>query len=288
MAEQVFISHAGPDLPRAKEVALTLEQAEIGVVLDRRVNRPGDDFMHFMEKALTECDYCLLLWSKAAAEREWVQLEWEAALHRAIKEARRFLIAARLEDHPLPTLLAPRLFVEFFPSLHPGIDQFIAMCLEDRAAAKSSGRPVGQATIVVNEDQGGETIYITSELFQRTMPLKVSMDAPSGVFVDRLVSDLKLPRQHDYQGVIGVQYEYKLVYQNHPLARQLSFKSQGIRTNSIVWLEVKMKPFASRPPVEGAITTATFRGGSDQDDAEAHQEARRTLMTALTRAGLGF
>jgi hypothetical protein len=269
-------------------VALTLEQAGIGVMLDRQVNRPGDNFLHFMEKALTECDYCLLLWSKAAAEREWVQLEWEVALYRTIKEARRFLIAARLEIHPLPTLLAPRLFVEFFPTLHPGIDVFIAMCLEDRAAAASSGRPVGQATVEVNEDQGGETIYVTSELFQLTMPLKVSMDAPSGVYVDRLVSDLMLPRQHDHQGIIGVRYEYKLVYQNHPLARELSLKSQGIRANSILWIEVDMKPFASRPPVGGALTTVTFRGESDEDEAEAHREARRALMTALSRAGLGF
>jgi hypothetical protein len=120
------------------------------------------------------------------------------------------------------------------------------------------------------------------------MPLKVSIDAPAGVFVNRLVSDLMLPRQHDYQGIIGVRYEYKLSYQNHPLARDLSLKSQGIRTNSVLWLEVEMKPFASRPPVEGAMTTATFRGQSDEEKAEAHQEARRTLMTAVTQAGLGF
>lgn len=285
---QVFISHAGPDSLRSNEVALTLEQAGIGVMLDRSVNRPGDNFLHFMEKALTECDYCLLLWSKAAAEREWVQLEWEAALHRTIKEARRFLIAARLENHPLPTLLAPRLFVEFFPSLQPGIDEFIAMCLEDRVAAAGSGRPVGQAALEVDEDQGGETIYVTSDLFQFTMPLRVSMHAPTGVFVDRLVSDLRLPRQHDHQGIIGFRYEYKLVYENHPLARELSLKSQGIRANSILWVEVEMKPFASRPPVEGALKTITFRGELNEDEAEAHREARGALMNAISRAGLGF
>ena len=288
MAQQVFISHAGSDSARAKEVALTLEQAGIGVMFDRDVNRPGDNFLHFMETALTECDYCLLLWSKAAAEREWVRLEWEAALYRTIKEARRFLITGRLENHPLPTLLMPRLFVEFFPSLQPGIDEFIAMCSKDRAAAASSGKPVRQTTVEVDEDQSGETIYVTSELFQLTMPLKVSMDAPAGVFVDRLVSDLGLPRQQDYQGVIGVRYEYKLVCQNQLLARDLSLKSQGIRTDSVLVLQVETKPFAARAPVEGAMTTAIFRGESDEDEAEALREARRALKAAVSRAGLGF
>ncbi|HEX4951553.1 MAG TPA: toll/interleukin-1 receptor domain-containing protein [Blastocatellia bacterium] len=287
MASQVFISHAGADSTQASAIALTLEKTGIHTQLDKQMLQLGDRFLQFMEKALVECDYCLLLWSKAASEREWVQLEWEAALYRTVKEARRFLIVARLENHPLPALLAPRLFVEFFPRLNPGIDKFISLCQEDQAAAINSGRPVGQATAVVNEDREGETIYITSELFQLTIPLRVKLEAPVGVFVDQLISDLMLPRQHDYQGLVGIRYEYKLVHESRRLVREKSFNSQGIGVNSILYLEVDVTPFAARPPVQGTLVSATFRGEPKAEEV-AMKEARRALLRAVSKAGLGY
>jgi hypothetical protein len=287
MAEQVFISHAGPDSPRAEAVMLTLREAGFGVMLDREVNRPGDDFLAFMEKALTECDYCLLLWSEAAARREWVRVEWEAALYRTIQESRRFLVIGRLEDHPLPALLAPRLFVEMFPDLKPGTAAVIEMLREDRAAAEGSGRPVGQATFEVTEDAGGDIVYVTSELFRLTMPLKVSLSVPAGVYISRLVSDLQLPQQQDIRGLIGVRYDYALAHENRRLARERSLAEQGVRPNSILWLEVEMTPFAQRAPVAGALTTTKYRGRPKKEKAELPAEARGALLAAVSRAGLG-
>jgi TIR domain len=287
MSEQVFISHAGPDAPRAEAVTHALRGAGFGVMLDRDANRPGDDFLAFMEKALAECDYCLLLWSSAAARREWVRVEWEAALYRTVKEARRFLVIGRLEDHPLPALLAPRLFVELFPDLRPGTDELIGMLREDRAAAESSGRPVGQAAVEVKEDAGGETVYVTSELFRLTMPLKVSLAVPAGVYVSRLVADLQLPQQQDYQGLIGVRYDYALVHENQRLARERGLAEQGVRPNSVLWLEVEMTPFAQRAPVEGTLVPTKYRGRPKREKAELPADARGPLLAALSRAGLG-
>ena len=288
MVEQVFISHAGPDTPRAEAVMLALREAGFGVTLDREVNGPGDDFLAFMEKSLTECDYCLLLWSSAAARREWVRVEWEAALYRTIKEARRFLVIGRLEDHPLPALLAPRLFAEMFPDLKPGIAEVIEMLREDRSAAEGSGRPVGRPTLEVTEDAGGDTVYVTSELFSLTMPLKVSLSVPAGVYLGRLVSDLQLPRQQDIQGLIGVRYDYALVHENLRLARERSLAEQGVRPNSILWLEVEMTPFSQRAPVAGTHTTTKYRGRPKREKAEPPaDESRVALLAALSRAGLG-
>lgn len=266
---------------------LTLREAGFGVMLDRDVNRPGDDFLAFMEKALSECDYCLLLWSEAAARREWVRVEWEAALYRTIREARRFLLIGRLEDHPLPTLLAPRLFVEMFPDLKPGTAEVIGMLREDRAAAAGSGRPVGRATLDVTEEAGGDTVYVTSELFSLTMPLKVSLSVPVGVYLSRLVTDLQLPQQQDIKGLIGVRYDYALVHENLRLARERSLAEQGVRPNSILWLEVEMTPFAQRAPVEGAPAPIRYRGRPKKEKAELPADARGALLAALSRAGLG-
>jgi hypothetical protein len=297
MAEQVFISHAGPDSPRAEAVMRTLREAGFGVMLDREVNRPGDDFLAFMEKSLNECDYCLLLWSEAAARREWVRVEWEAALYRTIKEARRFLVIGRLEDHPLPALLAPRLFVEMFPDLKPGVAEVIEMLREDQSAAAGSGRPVGQPALAVTEDAGGDTVYVTSELFSLTMPLKVSLSAPAGVYLSRVVSDLQLPQQQDIKGLIGVRYDYALAHESQRLARERSLAEQGVRPNSILWLEVEMTPFAQRAPVEGLFTKTKYRGWRNKEKAEPPPKAelpkaelppaaRGALLAALSRAGL--
>jgi len=286
MPQQVFISHAGTDSDPAGNVARALERAGIHPVLDRDVNRPGSDFMDFMERALGECDYCLLLWSQAAAARPWVQLEWEAALYRAIAEARRFLVAARLEEHPLPKLLAPRLSIELFPALSPGLDQFIGMCAGDRAASEATGRPVAQPTTRVAQDEQGDTIYVTSELFQLTQPLKIAMSAPAGVLLDRLIQQLNLPRQQDVRGVIGIRYDYRLVFDGRRLARNEGLVSQDVRPLAVLQFEVEPTMFSVGAPVDG-IAKTTFRDGPDER-VEALEEAKRLLKSAVQRAGLGY
>jgi len=286
MPQQVFISHAGADAIPANEVARRLEGVSIHPVLDRDTNRPGSDFIDFMERALADCDYCLLLWSQAAASRPCVQLEWEAALHRTIRDARRFLVAARLEDHPLPQLLAPRLSFDLFPGFSPGIDGFIGMCTADRAASEASGRPVLQPTTAVARDEQGDTIYITSEEFQLTQPVQIVLSTPAGVLLDRLIQQLDLPRQQDVRGVLGVKYEWRLVSKDRRVVRNESLASQDVRPLAILQLEVEPALFARSTPVAG-ITNPAFRDGLDERNA-ALDEARRLLKIAVQRAGLGY
>jgi hypothetical protein len=87
-----------------------------------------------MEKALSRSDYCLLLWSRTAAQRSWVKIEWEAALYRTVEESRHFLVIGRLEPWPLPVLLRPRLLIELFPELRPGVDELIDIWRKDSVA----------------------------------------------------------------------------------------------------------------------------------------------------------
>ena len=280
---QVFISHAGSDTSQATAVARALEGAGLRVSLDRETLEPGDTFIAFMEEALTESDYCLLLWSRAAAEREWVQLEWQAALYRTVKEARRFLVVGRLEEHPLPALLGPRLSVKLFPGVSPGIDSVIAMCQQDGEAATATARPVGQpARAKLTEDAGGDTIYVTSQLFQLTVPLRVLLDAPVGVCIDRLVTDLQLPQQLDHQGIVGFRCRYHLLRGDARLARDAPFRTQQIGPGAIVTLAMEMTPFAADAPMEGGLSSALFRSSDEQ----AYAGAQRAVLAAVARAGL--
>ena len=280
MPDRVFISHAGPDSPIALRVAHELEANGLSIEIDREQLRQGDRFLQFMERALSACDYCLLLWSKAAAIGTWVAVEWEAALYRAIQESRRFLLIGRLDEEPLPALLGPRLRVDLFPALYPGLTELLGLWREDVAATEASGRPVANGSKAISEDEQGMTVYLTSELFGITQPLKLDPNVPSGIHLDRVVTDLALPRRLDHQGVMGVDYEYRLVSDDTRLSRAKSLAAQGVAAGAVLWLEVEMRPFAAGDAVAGELAGATFRGGDERS-------ARRALLDAVVVAGFG-
>lgn len=287
MPSKIFISHAGSDSPQAMKIAEVLSSVGISVMIDREEIMPGSSIIGFMESALAECDYCLLLWSEAASKRPWVQAEWEAAFYRTIQRSQTFLIIGRLDRYPLPLLLAPRRAVDLFPTLHPGIDELIQIWRDDYTVTNISGRPVGPAGIPIQEDRTGETIYITSDLFALTMPLRLDLSIPSGIHLDRLVSGLKLPRQFDYEGRLGVRLEYRFAYAGEPVVRSKSLSEQGLRTGEILWLEVEMKPFASISPLKGNLEPATFRGDEETQWTQAKKAARTKLLSSISNAGLG-
>jgi hypothetical protein len=161
------------------------------------------------------------------------------------------------------------------------------MCTEDRVASEAAGRPVGQPGAAVAQDEHGDPIYVTSELFQLTVPLKVVLSAPAGVLLDRVVQQLNLPRQHDIKGAIGVRYEYRLASSGRSLARNESLASQDVRPQAILWLEIEMTPFATRSLVHGAAKPVIVRGEFDER-GQALDDARQFLKRAIGRAGLGY
>jgi hypothetical protein len=282
VTKRVFVSHAGVDSPVALIVAEDLTNRGLGVIIDRKELRGGDSFLTFMEKALSACDYCLLLWSKAASQGKYVQVECEAALYKTIEESRRFLLIARLEDHPLPALLGPRLRVELFPEREPGVTELVALVNEDTATEQATMRPVRLAKRAASEDEQGQCLYVTSELFGRTLPVRWDMSVPVGVHLDRLILDMGLPTQQDIQGVVGVRYNYSLAVDARMLSPTQPLVAQGVSVKSVLWLKVTVQPFAAAAPEQGALSPATFRG-----DRETNGVANRLLLQAIDEAGLG-
>ncbi len=259
-------------------------------MLDREQISLGDNFLEFMEAALSKCDYCLLLWSKAASQRPWVQLEWEAALYRTIQESRKFLVVGRLEDYPVPALLAPRLKIDLFPDSLLGIRNLIQLWKEDTFAARATHRPVGLPAMPLTDDSSGSTVYITSNLFSLTIPVQLYFHIPTGMHLDRLIADLHLPTVFDYQGKLGVHLEYRLVHNKMNMERDKSLADQGAKPGDVLWLEVTMKPFSSVMPIRGKLETVSFRGDEPDDEnwSVARQAAHIQLLTAISRAGLGL
>jgi len=293
MSKSVFISHASADSAKAAVVSQLLMQAEIVVRFDRQELLLGDSFLTFMERALASADYCLLLWSQSAAGTPWVQMEWEAALSRSVREKRSFLLVGRLEEVPPPVLLAPRLRVDLFPELQPGIGRILETWRADRSAENETQRPVAGVAVPNHPEPGSATIYVTSEYFGITVPLDADLDTPAGVYLDRILNDFKLPRTLDYEGRGGVRYGYRLMNTNRPLDRSIPLAGQDVKNKSILWLETTITPYAQSVPLQGTLRPTVFRGRrSPEEDSRATLEAlgalgRKQYMATITRNGLG-
>jgi TIR domain len=277
MTPTVFISHAGGDTPRASEVADSMRGAGIAVRFDRAEATLGDSFLSFMENSLHTSDYCLLLWSRRAASTPWVQMEWESALYRSVAEKRAFLVAARIEDTPLPQLLAPRLYCDLFPELRPGIDRIIDTWRADRLAEQATKRPVAQARVPAAPPAGASTLYITSDLFAITEPWQTDLDRPAGSLLDDIVERYHLPLQIDYEGRFGVHVGYRLMHREHSLDPSSKLAEQGVADREVVWVETRLEPFAVVAPHGGDTGSQVYR---------SHRSVA-PLLDAVVRAGLG-
>jgi hypothetical protein len=284
MSGRVFISHASSEAAQARAVADHLRNSGLSPLVDRERIGAGDSFLTFMEDALSTSDYFLLLWSEAAATRKWVRLEWEAALVRSVVDGRSFLIVGRLDAHPLPRLLAPRLFVDLHPTLRPGIDDVVGMWRRDLEAEGQSGKPVASSRALA-QGADGVPIYVTSELFGVAVPMSSNLAAPAGMLLNAIIDTCALPRSLDHQGQVGVRFEYRLLRDSVPLDFERPLQDQGVQAHSVLWLECRMQPFAATAPLAGTLAPATFRG--DRSAGRAMKIAQRRLTAAIRAADLG-
>jgi hypothetical protein len=283
MRRRIFISHAGANAAKARTIADYLSSAGLAPLLDREKLGAGDSFLSFMEEGLSTSDYFLLLWSLEAAGRKWVQIEWEAALHRAVSEVRAFLVVGRLDKQPLPSLLAPRLFVDLHPELLPGIEDLVRLWREDMSAEEKSGKPVASNPLLPH-DVKGVPVYVTSDLFGVTVPVSIDLSAPAGVVMLDVRERLSLPTSMDHQGQIGIRFDYRLVLDKTPLDPSRPLAEQGVKPKSVLWLECTMRPFANRPPQSGRLEAVTFRG--ETPESRAMKSANRRLLAAMQAANL--
>ena len=268
----IFISHASANAERALQVAGLLESAGLSVRMDRQSIGPGDSFIQFMESALSHADVCLLLWSSAAAESVYVTEEWQAALNKTLVEQRAFLMIARLEPEPVPTLVSHRLYVDLFPELEPGLSRLIDTLRMDAAVAATYSKPVARAAVELDDTAAGVEVYVMSELFDTVAPFQVDTTKPVAAITDGLVDALDLPRQLSHRDRIRLTFSYGLRVNGVDLDRRERVNVLGVQAGDVLELMTTTMLQAAVSPEEGQLHGAKFKdpeaAGLSKDDVD--------------------
>lgn len=277
--KRIFVSHAVADRSITLEVAGLLEAAGHQVTVDTVKLRPGDNFVAFMNDALEASEYCLLLWSQAAARSEWVREELCAAYVRSVQERRAFLILARLDTYEIPSLLKPRIFIDMSANLLGGVDRVLDTITRDTAVREKTQREVGSPAVELPSDPDGAEIYVISELFNVAIPVRLSTATPVAFHLQRLLDALRLPREASVHGVV-IRYRYSIYFRGSPLDGPVSLAGAGVVAGDALELRTEMSFVPAVSPIEGALFPISFRGEYPS------QKGRTVLAEAVRNLGL--
>ncbi|MGH3971739.1 MAG: toll/interleukin-1 receptor domain-containing protein [Pseudonocardiaceae bacterium] len=162
---RVFLSFAGNDRITAERLRRDLREREI----EAFVFPPAGNIVLDINRALTQSDYFVLLWSRACRDRPWVDAEWSAAFARELQERRSFLFIVRLDTTPLPSLLAPR---QYLDAVGGDWDELVNELAASWHRDMSVGEPVLPAPQPPGADNGG--IQRTIVLYVRNRALSVA------------------------------------------------------------------------------------------------------------------
>jgi hypothetical protein len=162
--------------------------------------------------ALTRSDYYLLLWSRHAVDRPWVDSEWSAAFMQELSRRRSFLFVVKLDRTPMPTLLASRKYLDLGDDEDAVIRELVAVWNRDRGVGTRVLPAPGPG--IASAADGDRPI----ELYLRNRALGVSFTVavPKVVTAKRLWdlvrNGLELPdREAMFGGRVGMRFGYELL-----------------------------------------------------------------------------
>ena len=108
---RVFLSYSTHDAEQVSPVAEALRKKGITPWIDQSEIGTGDSIFQEIERGLDESRYFVLFLSQAYLQSEWTRDELSAAYYQARLSNERKILVVRLDDIPLPNLLAHRRYV---------------------------------------------------------------------------------------------------------------------------------------------------------------------------------
>jgi hypothetical protein len=124
-----FISHNRADKALAEEIGMRLVAEGCGVWFDKWEIAPGDSIFGRINDGLGKTTHLLVLWSKDAAVSRWVGSELAAAISRMLGDGSMRVVPVRLDDTPLPPLLADIAYIDYRKPSEAGLREVVGAVL---------------------------------------------------------------------------------------------------------------------------------------------------------------
>lgn len=204
---KVFLSFSGNDRESARLLGKELGARGFAAFVDELSIKPGDDLLLAINQGIEESHFFVLLWSRHTVDRKWVAAEWTAALARDLDQRHCFLFVVRLDDTPLPTLLAPRKYLDARGDLPAVADALTAVWQRDSAV----GAPVLPAPVRSALAGPTITLYVRNQALAVAHEVAVPAVTTGSGLKDAVRRALALPDQETkFGGAVGIRFDYEL------------------------------------------------------------------------------
>lgn len=120
-----FLSHSSTDKAFIRQLAADLTANGVDVWLDEQRIRVGDSIPEKIAQGLAESDYFLIGMSQKSSESAWVQKELNNALMSEVQRRKVRILPLKLDDAPMPPIIAEKKYADFSKSYKAGLDELL-------------------------------------------------------------------------------------------------------------------------------------------------------------------
>lgn len=126
-----FLSHSSADKPFIRQLAADLTANGIDVWLDEQKIRVGDSIPEKLAQGLAGSDFFLIAMSKNSSGSAWVQKELNNALVNEVQRRKVHILPVRLDDTPMPQIIADKKYADFSKSYKSGLEDLLQSLKDD-------------------------------------------------------------------------------------------------------------------------------------------------------------
>jgi hypothetical protein len=120
-----FLSHSSLDKPFIRQLAADLTANGVDVWLDEQRIRVGDSIPEKIALGLAGSDFFLIGMSEHSASSPWVQKELNNALVNEVQRRKVHILPLKLDDSPMPQIVADKKYADFSKSYKAGLDDLL-------------------------------------------------------------------------------------------------------------------------------------------------------------------
>lgn len=273
---RVFLCFAAADQAKAERLGRDLRAHGVEVANHAYQIGPGANIMLAADRAMTESDYFVLLWSQAAQNHRWIEEQYSAGIVRQLREEhRRFFFVLRLDETPLQSMiLSARPQLDACHDWDAAVAELVATWAHE-GALEHPALPAPNPPLRTPE----LTVYVRNTSLRVYLKLEhVRAGATGRQLEDEIRAELQLPSQvTEFGGAVGLRFSYRFLYgdDGEPLPEDKPLAALGLGHRSWVDLEVAIEPFGP----DGSSVSGVFLAHSrtSPEPAQLSPELLRSL-----------